>query len=100
MNPMYCVECAQCSLVWRRVFPHLATQRLGDTSGFGVLGFVWFLPQSDYHEVWCPKVIGRDGWVREATGGSVQRFPPKNLWKKLVVVRKRIARETECPHYT
>ena len=45
------------------------------------------------HEVWCPKAIGRDSWVREATGVSVQRLPPKNWGKKLVVVRKRIARE-------
>ena len=45
-----------------------------------------------FHEVWCPKVIGRDSWVREATGISVQGIPPKNWGKKLAVVRKRIAR--------
>ena len=46
-----------------------------------------------FHEMWCPKVVGRDSWVREATGVSVQRIPPKNWGKKLVVVRKRFAHE-------
>ena len=44
------------------------------------------------HEVWCPKV-GQDSWVREATGVSVQRIPPKNWGEQLVVVRKRFAHE-------
>ena len=38
-------------------------------------------PSSGFHEVWRPKVIGRDVGVREATCGSVQSLPPKN-WGK------------------
>ena len=34
-----------------------------------------------FHEVWCPKEIGWDSWVRDATGISVQGIPPKN-WGK------------------
>ena len=32
-----------------------------------------------FHEVWCPKDIGRDSWVREAMGVSVQKCPPQKL---------------------
>ena len=59
---------------------------------FVVAGTLYVLHRSRaFHEVWCPKVMGRDGWVWEATGGSVQRLPPENWGKKLVVVRERLA---------
>ena len=52
-----------------------------------------------FHKVWCLQVIGRDSWVREATGGSVQSHPPKN-WGKNTFVCKRFSRKTESPRNT
>ena len=95
INPTYCAFCSQCSLAWRRVFPRLVKQLLGEHPGTpaGLVTRTLYVPHRSraFHEVWCPKVIGRDSWVREATGVSVQRIPPKNWGKKLVVVCKRVA---------
>ena len=51
-----------------------------------------------FHEVWCPKEIGRDSWVREATGVSVQRIFPQNWGKCLFSVVNASRFKTERPH--
>ena len=78
-NPMFNKPCVQ--EIWVR-------QTLCSTPVGLVTRTLYVLHRSRaFHEVWCLKVIGRDSWVRETTGVSVQRIPHK----KLVVVRKRFA---------
>ena len=90
--------------VLRLVFLLSATKRSGEhpRTPMGLVAWALYgcFRSRAFHEVWCPKVIGRDSWVWEATGVSVQSPPPKNWGKKLVVVRKRIARENgKSPEY-
>ena len=96
-NPMFNKNSVLTKTVLRRVFLLSAKKRSGEHPCTPVGLVAWALydrfRSRAFHEVWCPKVIGRDSWVREATGVSVQSPPPKNWGKKLVVVRKRIARE-------
>ena len=96
-NPMFNKNSVFEQTVLRLVFLLSATKRSGEHPRTPVGLVAWALygrfRSRAFHEVWCPKVIGRDSWVREATGVGVQSPPPKNWGKKLVVVRKRIARE-------
>ena len=79
-NPMFNKNSVIKKTVLRRVFLLPAKERSGEHPRTPVGLVAWALygrfRSRAFHEVWCPKVIGRDSWVREATGVSVQSPPP------------------------
>ena len=101
-NPMFNKNSVFKKTVLRRVFLS-AKERSGEHPRTPVGLVAWALygrfRSRAFHEVWCPKVIGQDSWVREATGVSVQSPPPKN-WGNNTFVRKRFSSKTESPHNT
>ena len=102
-NPMFNKNSVFKKTVLRRVFLLSAKERSGEHPRTPVGLVAWALygrfRSRAFHEVWCPKEIGRDSWVREATGVSVQSPPPKN-WRRNTFVCEHVRRKTERPHNT